>query len=48
MSVPMPLDVLSAAKQPVPKIADMKDMKIFEVYSLSRLGCSTLRNNQPN
>lgn len=31
MTVPTPQDVLSAVKQPVPKIADMRHMKIFEV-----------------
>ena len=31
MTVLTPQDVLSAARQPVPKIADMRFMKILEV-----------------
>lgn len=31
LTVPMPTDILSAAKRPIPKIVNMQDMKIFEV-----------------
>ena len=34
LTVPMPTDILSAAKRPVPKIANMQYMKILEVILL--------------